>query len=130
MNLAHRDIVTGDRRRYVIDYREFLPFGDKLAAVLVTSSSTVSTIDTVLLSDDRTQVYFYVNAGLTFNEQFTAEIAVTDTNTQSINDTMYFTVIADTIISAAGSGGYVPGPTGPQGVAGSNGVPGVTGPTG
>ena len=96
MQIAERNIGVGDRRKYVIDYRDFLEPGYTLTGATVTVAAqtppATSTIDTVSV-DNGIKVYFFVNAGV-LNEVFTANVVATDNLSETVNDTIQFTVIA------------------------------------
>lgn len=94
MNLGTRNITVADIRRYTIDYREFLPKGIVLKTPVVTLTAGVtSSVSNVQLDDTNTKLIFYVTGGV-LNETFTASVQVQDTNSEVINDTINFTVIA------------------------------------
>jgi hypothetical protein len=93
MLLSTRNITLGDTRRYVVDYRDFLDKGVKLATVAVTTNGPTSTVQNASISEDETEVYFYATAGV-LNEVFTVNLQVTDTNLETVNDTLDFTVVA------------------------------------
>ncbi len=94
MLLGTRQITVADVRRYVVDYRDFLPKGVTLKSPVVTvPAGLTSTIGSVSLDPSDTQVIFYVTGGV-LNETFTVTVQVQDTNSETINDTISFTVIA------------------------------------
>ena len=97
MLLASKNIAVGNRFRYVIDYRDFLTPGIKVntATATITPGQTptpTSTVDTVSINNG-VEVWFYINAGV-LNEVFTVTVQVTDTETETVIDTVQFTVIA------------------------------------
>lgn len=91
MQLAKRSHTEGDRRRFVIDYSEWLDRGNTVESAVVTSDSTTATVDDVTTTADK--VIFFVNGG-SLNETFTVSVAMTDTRTEIKNDTIDFTVVA------------------------------------
>ena len=98
MLLATRQIAVGDIRRYTISYRDFLAKGVILDTSTVTvPAGTTSSIGTGArapsFSPDFTELAFYVIAG-SLDEKFTVSVQVTDTNSEIVNDTMNFTVVA------------------------------------
>ena len=95
MILAKRAITQGDTRRYVIDYKDFLLKGIVLTAAVITNTTpnTTSTIGSVSLNETNTQVIFFVTSGA-LNEVFTANIQVIDSNNETVNDIVVFTVVA------------------------------------
>ena len=98
MLLGSQNITAGDKRRYFVDYGEFLIKGAILTAVTVTVSagatSSVGTGPTApALNVDEKGIIFWLTGG-TLNEKFTANIQVTDNNSEIVNDTIQFTVVA------------------------------------
>lgn len=92
MLIGRKTHTVGDDRRWRVDYRDFLAEGIILTAATCTSDSTTATVDTVTLSPDKKWVYFYTHGG-ELNETFTVSIQATDSNSQTINDTVEFTVV-------------------------------------
>lgn len=91
MVLGRKPHTVGNRRRWVIDYCQWLAQGITIAAGTVTSSSTTTTIDGVTVVENT--IVFFTNGGL-LNETFTASVAMTDSRGQIKNDTVDFFVIA------------------------------------
>ena len=91
MLLAKRPHTVGNRRRYRINYSEWLDEGVTVDTATVVSSSATATIDTVSVAGN--SVVFFVNGGV-LNEEFTASISMVDSKTGIKNDTMDFFVIA------------------------------------
>lgn len=90
MILGTKTLAQKDVRRYTIEYE--LDKGYTLVTATVTvPAGTVSTIGAVTLDPKHQKVYFYVNAGAV-NENFTATVQVTDTEGQTVNDTIAFVV--------------------------------------
>ena len=98
MLLGSQNITHGDTRRYTVSYEEFLIKGAVLATVTVTVSagatSTVGSGATVAkLTVDEKWIIFWLTGG-TLGEKFTVNIQVTDSLSETVNDTIDFTVIA------------------------------------
>ena len=91
MMLAKRPHTVGNRRRYQIDYLEWLEEGVTVDTATVISSSQTAPIDDVLVAGSK--VIFFVNGGV-LNETFTASIQMIDSKTGIKNDTMDFFVVA------------------------------------
>jgi hypothetical protein len=91
MMLAKRPHTVGNRRRYRIDYSEWLDEGVTVASATVVSSSSTAPIDGVLVAGNF--VTFFVNGGA-LNETFTASVAMVDSKSGIKNDTMDFFVVA------------------------------------
>ena len=91
MLLAKRPHTVGNRRRYRINYSDWLDEGVTVVSATVVSSSSTATIDGVTVAGNC--VIFFVNGGV-LNEEFTASISMVDSKTGIKNDTMDFFVIA------------------------------------
>ncbi len=91
MVLAKRPHTVGNRRRYRINYSDWLDEGVTVDTASVVSSSQTATIDTVSVAGN--YVIFFVNGGV-LNETFTASIQMVDSKTGIKNDTMEFFVVA------------------------------------
>lgn len=91
MMLAKRPHTVGNRRRYQINYSDWLDEGVTVASATVNSSSQTAPIDGVTVAGNR--VIFFVNGGV-LNEIFTASIQMIDSKTGIKNDTMEFFVVA------------------------------------
>jgi hypothetical protein len=91
MMLAKRPHTVGNRRRYRIDYSDWLDEGVTVLSATVISSSSTATIDTVSVAGNF--VIFFVNGGL-LNETLTATVIMTDSKTGVKHDTMDFFVVA------------------------------------
>ena len=98
MLLGSQNITQGDTRRYFVSYEEFLIKGAVLTTVTVTvsagatSSIGTSTIAPVLTVDEK-GIIFWVIGGV-LNEKFTVNIQVHDNNSEVVNDTLSFTIVA------------------------------------
>lgn len=101
MLLGSRNQAVGDTRRYRVSYEGFLPNGVFISAVTVTTPNITPGFTSAIgtgaiapqLSPDKRAVYFWVVAG-NLNETFTAQIEITDTNSQVVNDTIDFQIVA------------------------------------
>lgn len=92
MILGRLNQTVGDRRRYVIDYSQWLDSGVTCAsAVFTVTGSTSATVDTNTIVADK--VIFFLNNGL-LNEVFTVNVAMTDSRGEIKHDTLQFTVVA------------------------------------
>jgi hypothetical protein len=91
MMQAKRPHTVGNRRRYRVNYEDWLDEGVTVVSATVTSSSSTATIDTVSVAGN--WVIFFVNGGV-LNEEFTASISMVDSKTGVKNDTMTFFVVA------------------------------------
>ncbi len=88
-----RKHTVGDRRRWVVDYTDWLVQGDYLATAGVVSSSGTATVDTVSVDPDARHVIFFLNGGV-LNEAFTVTVTITDTLSQVKENIFDFIVIA------------------------------------
>lgn len=92
MLLATRNIDAKDTIRYVVSYKEFLYKGTILETVTATSSSQTSSVAGAVFNENKTEVIFYVTAGVAA-ETFTVTLVVSDNNGQTVNDTVNFNVV-------------------------------------
>lgn len=99
--LGTRNITSGDTRRYEVDYREFLTGAGatgKLKNPSVTIATSIppatSSVVSFSLSVDDTRLFFYIHGGITVNETFTVNVQVQDTQGETVNDTIGYTVVA------------------------------------
>lgn len=92
MILATKPHTLGNRKRWVVDYSQWLPTGVTIDTATVTTTSTTSTVANVTLLAG-TKVVFFIEDG-ELNETFTVDIQIVDTHTGIKNDTIQFTVIA------------------------------------
>lgn len=99
MLLAKKTHTIGGRRRWRVDYANWLDEGHTCKSATVTLTDTAvpvvtgATIDTVSVAADGHRVIFWTNGGAV-NELFTANIVMTDSVGQVKIDTVQFTVIA------------------------------------
>ena len=94
MLLGTRNITQGDTRRIIIDYSGWLDKGVVLETIAVSvPTGTTSTVQGATLSDDKRHAVFYVTGG-NLNESFTVAAQITDSASETVNDTLDFTVVA------------------------------------
>ena len=94
MLLGTRNITQGDTRRVVIDYRGWLDKGVVLRTITVSvPAGTTSTVQGAVLTEDKRSAVFYVTGG-NLNESFTVAVQITDSASETVNDTLDFTVVA------------------------------------
>ncbi len=91
MLLAHKPHTVGDRRRYIVDYSQWLDAGVTVASATASTTSGTASVDT--LSHDTTTVTFFVEGGI-LNEIFTVAVQMTDSLGEVKNDTIEFFVQA------------------------------------
>ena len=91
MVLDRKQHTVGNRRKYIVDYSQWLDTGITLTAGTATTTSLTATVDTV--SHTNTTLIFFANGGA-LNEIFTVVLQVTDSNSEVKNDTVEFFVIA------------------------------------
>ncbi len=94
MKLARFTKAPGERKRYSVEYSDWLDTGETLsgasfASTPVTGSPLV--IDAVAIAPSGTQVVFYANGGLT-GTTYTSEITVTTSGGQIKEDQILFSV--------------------------------------
>ncbi len=91
-----RKHTVGDRRRWVVDYTDWLVQGDFLSTATAVSNSTSvtpATVDTVSVDPDARHVIFFLNGGA-LNEAFTVTVTITDTLSQVKENIFDFIVVA------------------------------------
>jgi hypothetical protein len=91
MRLATRSHTVGNRRRYVVDYCQWLASGVTVTTGTVTSPSATATVDGVTVVENT--IVFFLNGGV-LNETFTVAVQMTDSRGQIKNDTIDFFVVA------------------------------------
>ena len=91
MLLDHKPHTVGNRRKYIIDYSQWLDLGVTLTAGTATTPSLTASVDTV--SHTASTLIFFVNGGV-LNEIFTIALQITDSNGEIKNDTVEFFVVA------------------------------------
>ena len=93
MLLGRRPHTVDDRRRWVVRYSDYLSSGNLLSSATATTTSMTASVDGVALSADKKSVIFFTNDG-ELNETFTVSIEATLEDTQILNDTAEFDVVA------------------------------------
>lgn len=99
MLLGSRTLAVGDIRRYPVSYRNYLLPGIKVESVTVTplalptGLTPTSTVTQAYVEEDGNGIVFYVKAGV-LNEAFTAQVVITDTVGETVNDTADFLIVA------------------------------------
>ena len=94
MLLGTRNITQGDTRRIVLDYAGWLDRGVVLETIAVSvPTGTTSTVQGAALTEDKRGALFYVTGG-NLNESFTVAVQITDSASETVNDTLDFTVVA------------------------------------
>lgn len=92
MLLGTLNHTVGDKRRRVVDYTPFLePGKNSISSVAVTVDKADVTISGAATIEGK-KVEFYA-AGGTVNEVFTVTVQITCRNTETVTDTIQFTVI-------------------------------------
>src|ERR1017187_6928401 len=147
MLLASKRVLVADRKRFEIDYRDWLGKGESLTSVACTVDSGTALIDTITLDPNRLSVWFYAY-NWTLGDRFNIVVTATTNFSQVRNDRINLFVETDggpVFLSAnqalmlsivgpigpTGAGGT--GPSGPTGITGPGGFStntGATGPTG
>src|SRR5260221_7388054 len=142
MLLGSRKQLVGARVQYRVDYRRWLAQGETLATVVPTIDSGTATVDTVVLSADKTSCTFFLNGGTfldVFNVILLAQTSIgqrrydhiniaVDTNGGPVVQSGNGTVLLSLIGPKGDTGAQ--GPTGPTGLVGATGATGPTGRTG
>lgn len=94
MLLGQQQITTGDKRRYQVDYTQFLQFGEVLTTSSVSvNSGATSTASGAYFDVTETQLYFFVVGGK-LGESFTVSIQVGTNFGEVVNDTIAYMVIS------------------------------------
>lgn len=91
MILDRKPQTVGNRRKYIVDYSQWLDTGITITAGTATTTSLTATVDTV--SHTASTLIFFVNNGA-LNEIFTVALQITDSNGEIKNDTVEFFVVA------------------------------------
>lgn len=90
--LPQRKHTVGNRRKFIVDYSNWMNRGTTVAGFTATSSSTTATVDTVSIDGDGEGVFF-VNGGVE-GETFQVSLVMTPTNGEIKNDVVPFLVVA------------------------------------
>lgn len=93
MQIARRSHTVGNKKRWIVNYCQWLGPGDTLSSCTVTSSSSTCTVSGAAVLPSANKVVFFLNGGV-LNETFTVSVQVTDSRGEIKNDTISFTVIA------------------------------------
>ena len=91
MLITRKPQTVGDRRKYIVDYSQWLDTGVTLTAGAASTASLTASIDTV--SFTASTLIFFVNGGI-INEIFTVALQITDSTGEIKHDTLEFFVIA------------------------------------
>jgi len=97
MILGQKAHTAGDTIRYIVDYTRWLEDGVSLVTATLVMSLTAPvsdiTISGVTVLTEHNKVAFVLSGG-SVNEIFTLDIQVTDTRSETKNDTLNFSVVA------------------------------------
>lgn len=94
MRLANFVKSPAERKRYTIDYSDWLDTGETIAAVtFAVTPSTTNTleIDAYTIGTPATSVIFFASLG-DANNQYTVDVQITTSGGQTKEDTILFTV--------------------------------------
>lgn len=94
MKLANFVKTPSERKRYTIDYSDWLDTGETISAVtFAVTPSTTNTlqIDAYQIANPATSVVFFANFG-DAGKQYTVDVKVTTSGGQTKEDTILFTV--------------------------------------
>ena len=91
MLLATRVHTVGNRRRYIIDYSQWLDEGLSVSGFTAVSTSSDAPVDTVSVAGNKG--IFFLNGGV-LNETFTVNVQMIDSKSEIKNDTLTFNVVA------------------------------------
>lgn len=83
-----------ERKRYAIDYSEWLDTGETLSTVIYTVSPTTTSplvVDATSIGSGNTLAVFFVSGGLN-GKQYTIDVVATTSGGQIKEDTVLFTV--------------------------------------
>lgn len=91
MKLAAQRHTVGDRKRWIVEYCNWLKPGISLVTGAAVSDSLTCTVSDVSITADK--LIFFLNDG-ELSETLTVTVSITDTRTQEKNDTITFEVVA------------------------------------
>ncbi len=91
MILARKPHTVGDRRRYIVDYSQWLSEGSTISAAAASTTSLTASVDGV--THDGTTMTFFVNGG-ELNGVFVVNLQMTDSLSEVKLDTIEFFCIA------------------------------------
>lgn len=92
MSQPLRKFTEGNRRRYIVDYSQYLRQGATVSSFAAVSSSDTATIDDVSVNGDGQGVFFIEGGEL--DEEFTVTITMVSSYTEIKIDDLPFVVIA------------------------------------
>lgn len=94
MLLGRKLISPNDKRRYAIDYDDWLDVGETITATLFTvdTGPALATLDAI--AGDGRSLTFFVSGALLANTPFNVAVRVTTSLTQIVNDHIEFDVVA------------------------------------
>lgn len=94
MKLARFTKASGERKRYSVEYADWLDTGETLSGVsfsVLPVTDTPLVVDASAIAPSGTQVVFYVNAGLT-GTTYTTEITATTSGGQVKVDQILYSI--------------------------------------
>lgn len=92
MSLPTKKHTAGNRRRFVVDYLQWMNEGTTMFSFTATSSSLTATVDGAAIQGDDTGVFF-VNDGVA-DETFDVSLTMTTSYGEIKHDTVPFIVVA------------------------------------
>ncbi len=92
MILRSQNFTAGDKRKFTIDYSDWLDEGTTIVGFAVFSDTADLVVSGVVRNPTGT-VAFYVSGG-TVGEQVTLSLSMNDTRSNIKNDTILLTVVA------------------------------------
>ena len=93
MLLDHRPHTLGARRKWIIDYSQWLAAGVTVVPVAFSATTTSLTATVDFVSTTATTLQFFLNGGI-INEIFTVALQITDSTGEVKHDTIEFFVVA------------------------------------
>lgn len=90
--IAQRRLTQGNRRRFIVDYRDWMNRGTTMSAFTAVASSAAITISGVAIQGDDTGV-FLVEGGVA-GDTFTVTVTLTTSYNEVKKDTVPFLVVA------------------------------------
>lgn len=115
--LGKRPLTAGNTEMVRVNFEYLFDRGVTATGATATVTSTVSSVSTPSLSDNRKWVYFLVTSG-EVSETFTVSLRVTTNDGQTLNFTIVFEVVGPTVSTQDGSLPLLYGPTGATGSTG------------
>lgn len=92
MGQPTRKFTEGNRRRFIVDYSEYLKAGASVSTFAAVSSSDTATVDDVSINNDG-QGVFFLNDG-EVGEEFTVTLTMTSSYGEIKIDDLPFLVVA------------------------------------